>query len=579
MTSEVLGVAWYRFRATIGSRWRGYVSIVLLVGLVGGVAMGSLAAARRTQSLFATYVASTNPSDLDVSIYAQGGGPGSGPVYSPSLTRHFSTLPFVRQARVGLVLNGLLLDRHGDIRLQTAGQAYPVASPDGLFFTQDRATVTQGRMADPTKPDEIMMAASAARLFGFHLGQVVHYGLYTNQQENSPAFGTLRVSPKIRLNAKIVGFIDLSSSVVEDDIDQVPTIVVCTPALARKLLADPTAPFSSVFTYSLQLTGGARHLVAVEREVERVIPANATFSVHAVAPIAAKADRAVKPIAIALGVFGAIALLAALLIATQAIARRLRESNEEWTVMRALGATQITTAADGLLGILGAIVLGSLLSVVVAIVLSPLSPLGPVRDVYPNRGLSVDWVVLGGGLLVLIGGLSAVAIVLAIRGAPHRMAQHPRLAAPSPSRIVEAIAGAGAPAAVVVGVRMALEPGRGRTAVPVRSALVGTALAVALVVTTLTFGSSLQTLVNHPPLYGWNWTYMLNQVGTGSAGVPPQSLTQLSHDPKVAAATGVDYNDIDIDGENIPVIFGDNQASLTPPILSGHAVQKTDEIV
>ncbi len=46
------------------------------------------------------------------------------------------------------------------------------------------------------------------------------------------------------------------------------------------------------------------------------------------------------------------------------------------------------------------------------------------------------------------------------------------------------------PVAGVVGIRFALEPGRGRTAVPVRSALLGTVLAVALVVATLTFASS-----------------------------------------------------------------------------------------
>ena len=141
------------------------------------------------------------------------------------------------------------------------------------------------------------------------------------------------------------------------------------------------------------------------------------------------------------------------------------------------------------------------------------------------------------------------------------------------------MAAAGLPAPGVVGVRMALESGRGRTAVPVRSALVGTALAVALVVATLTFGSSLQTLVKHPALYGWNWTYMLNQVGAGSAGVPPQTLTALQHDPDVAAATGVNYNDVEIDGQNVPVIFGVKGASITPPILSGHALDQKRQIV
>ena len=87
--------------------------------------------------------------------------------------------------------------------------------------------------------------------------------------------------------------------------------------------------------------------------------------------------------------------------------------------------------------------------------------------------------------------------------------------------------------------RFALDSGRGRTAVPVRSALLGAVLAVALVVATLTFGSGLQSLVSHPALYGWDWSYMLDPSNT----VPPQALSLLEHDPYVAAWNGYDYND------------------------------------
>ena len=49
MSRRVLSVAWYRFRVTFGGRRGGYLTVVLLAGLVGGVAMGAVAAARRTQ--------------------------------------------------------------------------------------------------------------------------------------------------------------------------------------------------------------------------------------------------------------------------------------------------------------------------------------------------------------------------------------------------------------------------------------------------------------------------------------------------------------------------------------------------
>ena len=58
-------VAGYRFRATFAKRWSGYLSVVLLIGLIGGLSMASVAAGRRTQSSYPTFMTSTNPSDLD----------------------------------------------------------------------------------------------------------------------------------------------------------------------------------------------------------------------------------------------------------------------------------------------------------------------------------------------------------------------------------------------------------------------------------------------------------------------------------------------------------------------------------
>jgi hypothetical protein len=42
--SSSFRVAWYRFRATFARHWPGYLAIVLLIGLVGGQAMGDTAA-------------------------------------------------------------------------------------------------------------------------------------------------------------------------------------------------------------------------------------------------------------------------------------------------------------------------------------------------------------------------------------------------------------------------------------------------------------------------------------------------------------------------------------------------------
>ena len=66
VNSEVLRAVRYRFRATFAQRRGGYVAIVVLLALVGGGALGTLAGARRTQTSYPTYLASTNPADLEV---------------------------------------------------------------------------------------------------------------------------------------------------------------------------------------------------------------------------------------------------------------------------------------------------------------------------------------------------------------------------------------------------------------------------------------------------------------------------------------------------------------------------------
>lgn len=227
-----------------------------------------------------------------------------------------------------------------------------------------------------------------------------------------------------------------------------------------------------------------------------------TYSFHVTSVVEGQVDRTVRPEAIALAVFGAIAMLAALLISAQAIARQLQETDEDIKVLRALGASRSVIMGDGLLGVLGAVVLGSLLAAGVAIGLSPLSPVGPVRPVYPTPGPTADATVLGFGLLALIAGIGAVAVALAAWPAsgPRRRGAAPR--ATRGSGLARLAARSGAPVSAVAGVRFALEPGYGRTAVPVRSALFGAALAVTIVVATLTFGSGLASLVSHPPLYG-----------------------------------------------------------------------------
>ena len=575
-----LGVAVYRMRTTFRHRWGGYLSLVVLVALIGGLGLGSLAAARRTQSSFSTFLASTNPSDFSVAVYGGGGVNGNNnPNYDPALTAAIARLPHVRHVAVAIEVTGAPLTADGSPRLAVTGEAYPTASINGMLFTQDRFAVTQGRLPSPDRPDETVLSPVVARQLGYHVGQVIPYGFYSDAQQNLPGFGTRAVPPALRANLTIVGLASLNSEIVEDDVDTLPTILPLTPAFARELLARKGEQFTGALVFGIQTKGGAATVPAVEREVAALIPPGVISTDHALVPVVAKADRSLKPISIALGVFGAIALLAALLIATQLIARRYRVDRGELGVLRALGASPSETMLDGLIGFEVSIFVGAVMAAMVAVALSPLSPLGPVRSVDPSRGISFDWTVLGLGVVVLFVLLSAVAVLLAYSTAPHRTALRPRMRSTAGARVVAFTARAGLSAPGVVGVRMALEPGEGRSAVPVRSALLGSVLAVALVVTTLTFGNSLQTLVSRPALYGWNWTYLLQPIGAGSGNVPKVTFSLLQHDRYVAAYSGASFNDVEIDGQSVPFLVENVDAAVAPPILSGQGLDAPRDVV
>jgi hypothetical protein len=579
----VLAVGWYRFRATLRSRWAGYVSVAVLVGLLGGLAMGAVAAGRRTQSAFATYLASTNSSELRMATGAYNPAVGSDVGYGPAFIKAIAHLPHVTHVESSALLDIVLyLGPHG-----APGPNIPpaagdpdnlnsIGSIDGLYFDEDRVTVTQGRIPDPTRADEALVQASQTD--GVPVGQVFSIGVYTNAEEAQPGFSTAS-TPYRDFNAKVVGFGVSNDSVVADAVDDGGSFAVLfTPAFTRQFLDCCTR---ATFT-ALQVSGGSRGVATVEAEATSLwhrdgAAGQPNFYVTSVTE--AKAERAIRPEAIALGVFGAIAGLAALLIAGQAIGRQLRLRADDLPVLRALGTSPSMIAAEGLIGLGASVVIGALLAVAVAIGLSRLAPIGVVRPVYPDPGVAFDWTVLALGFVFLVVALGGFALAAAHRQSPHRAAPRQQRTGTRGPGLARRAATSGLPAPAVVGIGFALDPGVGRSSVPVRSAILGVSLAVVVLTATLVFGASLHTLVSRPALYGWNWNDEL-VAGGGSSDIPQQRVTQLlQHDPDVSAWAGVYFDTMDLDGVQVPVLGTTPGAPVAPPILSGHPLDASDQVV
>jgi hypothetical protein len=565
----VLTVAWYRFAATFRQRWPGYLTIVLLIGLVGGIAMGAVAAARRTQSAFPAYLASSNASNLQFQVYNSSTLASLG-----GLTGEIERLPQVTRVAIAPTLYAVPLGKNGKARASTASGDLisTIGSVNGEYFTQDRVAVVAGRLADPRNAHQMVATPEMARSVGWHVGQTVSMGAFTVAQINGGA-NPAAARPALTFRATLTGLVVFSNEVDRDDIDRYPTYQLLTPALTRQLHAGATYP-----DYGLRLRNGDAAVATVEREITALLPKGTAFAFHVTAVTEGQVERSGRPEAIALGVFGALAALAALLVAAQAISRNLWENSEDTVVLRALGADPFTTIGESALGLIGAVLFGAVVAMAVAVLLSPLAPLGPARQVDRSPGLGVDWTVLGIGFAVLVLGLGLLTIGLAARRSAGRGAGvGAHGVAARGSSVVAAAARYGLPAPAVAGLRFALERGRGRSAVPVRSVLVGAVLAVLVVSSTLTFASGLRSLVSQPALYGWNWNYAISP--EGGDNVPAVVAQQLNLDPDVAAWTGFNYGDVQIDGQTVPELDGDTHAALSPPILSGHRIAAKNQIV
>jgi hypothetical protein len=572
MMDDALSVAWYRLRATWGRRWATYFSVVLLIGLVGGVAMAAVAGARRTQSAFPDYLATTKASDLHVQV--QGVANLSlHLVAGAHLSAQLSGLPEVAHVASSPGFFVSPLGRDGRPSLVYTDEVSFQGSVNGEFFTQDRVALVKGRMADPNSTTQMVASSEAAHLLGWHIGETLTFGGVPLQQALSPGFNPETAKPAFRARVTLVGLVVFSGQVVNDDVDRFPTYILFTPALTERLAAEQVFP-----TYYLRLRHGAADVPTVESEIIRALPRGTSYNFHVTSVAEGQVERAGKPEVIALGVFGAIAALATLVIGGQAISRGLWEEGGDLDVLRALGAGPATLVSSATLGFLGAVVSGAILAAGVAVALSPLAPLGRVREVDPAPGLAFDWTVLGAGLLVLVAGLGLLTLALAYRRAVVRPSEEQSQQMERGSWLVGAAGRAALPVPAVAGLRFAFGRGDPRSTVPVRSVLIGAVVAVAVVVATLTFGSGLRTLVSHPRLYGWNFNYAISSVGGGN-NIPPVAGRLLDDDPDVAGWSGYLYANLQMDGQTVPALVGPSRASVSPPLLSGHAVDGSNQVV
>src|SRR5215831_11767354 len=523
---SAMGAVWLRLRAELRRQWRAWLALAVLLGVIGGIALTAAAGARRTDTAYPRFLRRSNAAQLAV-LPALSGFRG--------YFRAVGRLPQVSSAASAAFLQ-MSLPGPG------ASPFSPLtaeASPGGEGVSIDGVKVVAGHLFDPADPHAVMIDQQVA------------------DREHLRPGGTLRLiafpqrgaSPDVKHAARLA--LRVSAIVVFDD-----QIVAASKEIGYPRLLLSPAFARTRQAMSFNPAGGALYVVlrphadaaAFTRQAAalaaRYRVGNAPV-VHLATEYAA-AQRAIRPEAAALAIFAALAGLIALAIMGQLLSRQLVLDSAEFPVLRALGMPRSRLVALSLARVAVISTVGAVVAVGIAIAASPLMPIGPARAAEPSPGVEVNLGILGAGFALIAVVPLLVVLPAALRAATRAQGALglAEPAAPArPSWLGPALGLAGSVPGNL-GVRMAFEPGHGRTAVPVRSAVAGTTVAVAAVVAAMVFGASFLALVGTPRLYGQNWPQQLDlQVGAITQAMGSQVLAKVQG---LTGYAGGDYGQVSV---------------------------------
>ena len=517
-------------RVRLRQHWKSWLALAALVALVGGFVMAAAVTARRTAAALPDFIARHG---YDALVYS------NHPL--PELTR------FPQVARVTPVLAPFsFAGRCVSCRTQIDPAAtfsvfeVPPASLSRVV------KLLSGRMPDQSNPDEVLASYTLASDNGVHIGSVIRVLTPTPAQvklAQKVGPSKVNIAAVSRRSLRVVGLV-----VAENEFpagtgsryDLFPT----------KAYAAAVNPRAQVFPfYYVQLRRGAADLPAFESQLRPLGSGADALDVDAAA-----VQRAIRPQAVGWWVLAGLVALAGLAVIGQAAARQFVTDQDDHQALSAVGLRVPQFVAVGLAraAIIGAA--GAAGAVALATLLSPLTPVGEARLAASSAGT-----VVFDPLVTVIGALATVATVVALsawpavrdarllRGAPPRRAV--------PAALVRAVAWIGAPPSALIGIRYALERGRGRQPVPVGTALLGMVLAVAALCATAVFGASLTRLISSPALYGvpFQAEFTNEGAGIGSAITGPV-LASLRRDREIARITVATTADIDVNGHQVRLL-------------------------
>jgi ABC-type lipoprotein release transport system permease subunit len=554
-----MGAIRVRLAAELRARWRGWLGLTLLLALFAGLTFATAAGARRTDTAYPRLLKISHPYDqflLDV-------GPNSLPFGdSPFATITLQQLDAMRPL-VADYLTAYFFEGPPTARFTA------IASPDPrMDRTFNAAKVVSGRLPRVDAADEAAVPVAIAEKAHARAGGTITLQLAKDLFTDHPT--------PVSMTFKVAGIIAVPGEFPPES-DLGPPRIHLTKAFYDKYNSWGAFPYTLV-----RLQHGSADLPAWRQALQKITN-NKGIIGYTQAALTRNVERSFRLQAVALELFAICLAIVAVLVIGQTLGRQALTEGIEYPALRALGMTRTDLFRLGMLRAIIISMAGVLFAVPIAVLLSPLAPRGLARAADPHPGFHLDVVAVLGGAGIAFILLVLLVAIPAARAA--RLAERDEVfgraeaGAERTSRTVEAVTRAGASAPAVVGMRLALEPGRGRTSVPVRSTIVGVVLAITALTVTLGFGSSLDHLLKTPRLYGLTWS-----ADVGWDDVTPavyrRAFDAALKDPDVALAGPVSLgapflvDGIQADGMALPK--GDDR--FLPPVEAGRAPESENEV-
>jgi ABC-type lipoprotein release transport system permease subunit len=536
------------FRAEFRQRWKSWLLLGLLIALVSGLVLAGVSAGRRTAAAFPRFEAAHGYDVFE-----------------------FALKPLPQIATDPAVASVVTLDTPATGSPtcactqkinQYAFTLYEVPSNNWSRLVK----LVAGTLPDPADPDQVV-ASTTLQEDGVHVGSVIRVPVAAPSQENAEISG-INVTPAgPTLTLHVVG-IEVAESEFPGN-GSPPTFSLYAGQSLGSSLGQRALTFVE---YLVRLRHGANDIPRFEANAQRLGADGSEDQDTPAATVAAD----IHPQAVGWWLLAGLTALAGLLVLGQALSRQSVVEAQNRASLRSLGVSRrqmvlLEMARTMAIGFVGVSV-----GMTLAFALSPLAPAGEARLAELSTEFSFDTLVLPLGALLFLVVLIPLALVPALRFTrPGRSDDQGRLV--RPSRLVSLLANAGATPSLLIGVRRAVERGRGRDAVPVGSAFLGSILAVAALCATSVFGSSLTHLTTTPTLYGQPFEAFLGTdfLPTASNAVVPA----LERSPAVLGITGGVSADVRINGTTVVALAGN---ALRGPLLlttvNGHLPDADNEI-